>query len=92
MCFVVFYSDFIDMRQVEEIMDYKETLNLPQTSFPMKANLVKKEPEQIKKWEEMNLYHKIRQTSKGREIYILHDGPPYAQRSISIWEPRSTKS
>ena len=72
------------MRQVEEIMDYKETLNLPRTSFPMKANLVKKEPEQIKKWEEMDLYHKIRQTSKGREIYILHDGPPYANGHIHM--------
>ncbi len=65
-------------------MDYKSTLNLPTTSFPMKANLVKLEPELLKKWEENRLYHKIREISRGRERYILHDGPPYANGHIHM--------
>ena len=65
-------------------MDYKATLNLPQTTFPMKANLVKKEPEIIKKWEQENLYHVIQQSSKGRKRYMLHDGPPYANGNIHM--------
>ena len=55
-------------------MDYKESLNLPKTDFPMKASLAKKEPEMLAKWDEMKIYHRIREVSKGREIYILHDG------------------
>jgi isoleucyl-tRNA synthetase len=47
-------------------MDYKQTLNLPQTDFPMKANLAQREPEMLKKWEEMNIYQKIRETAKGK--------------------------
>lgn len=65
-------------------MDYKDTLNLPQTSFPMKANLPRKEPEMLKQWEEQDLYKKIRENSRGREPYILHDGPPYANGSIHL--------
>ncbi|MBC8457940.1 MAG: class I tRNA ligase family protein, partial [Deltaproteobacteria bacterium] len=65
-------------------MDYKATLNLPQTIFPMKANLVKREPEIIKKWEHENLYHVIQQSSKGRKRYMLHDGPPYANGNIHM--------
>jgi len=65
-------------------MDYKQTLNLPKTAFPMKANLVKKEPEMLKKWEEMNLYQLIRESSKGRKRYMLHDGPPYANGNIHM--------
>ena len=65
-------------------MDYKQTLNLPATSFPMKANLARREPEQLKRWEEMRLYQTIRETSKGREPFILHDGPPYANGHIHI--------
>ncbi|MEK7845859.1 MAG: class I tRNA ligase family protein, partial [Nitrospinota bacterium] len=63
-------------------MDYKTTLNLPQTDFPMKANLSQKEPEILKKWEEINIYRKIREVSDGRKKYILHDGPPYANGHI----------
>ena len=59
-------------------MDYKKTLNLPNTKFPMKASLARREPEQLKSWDERRLYEKIRQASKGRESFILHDGPPYA--------------
>jgi len=65
-------------------MDYKDTLNLPRTSFPMKANLATKEPEMLKKWEDMNIYKKIREISKGRKPYILHDGPPYANGDIHL--------
>lgn len=65
-------------------MDYKETLNLPKTDFPMKANLTAKEPEMLARWEEMEIYHKIRAASKGRETYILHDGPPYANGNIHL--------
>ena len=65
-------------------MDYKKTLNLPHTDFPMKANLVKKEPEILKKWEQEDIYSLIRKTSKGRPKYILHDGPPYANGNIHM--------
>jgi isoleucyl-tRNA synthetase len=65
-------------------MDYKKTLNLPETGFPMKANLVNKEPQQLKAWEEMRLYDNLRQASAGREKYILHDGPPYANGHIHM--------
>jgi len=65
-------------------MDYKQTLNLPKTAFPMKANLVKKEPEMLEKWEQMNLYQSIRESSKGRKRYMLHDGPPYANGNIHM--------
>ena len=65
-------------------MDYKKTLNLPNTKFPMKASLAKREPEQLKMWEEKGLYNEIRSASKGRELFILHDGPPYANGHIHI--------
>ena len=65
-------------------MDYKKTLNLPQTGFPMKANLAKREPEQLKKWEQMQLHEKLRKQSRGRKRFILHDGPPYANGHIHI--------
>ena len=65
-------------------MDYKETLNLPQTDFPMKANLQTKEVETMKKWEEEDLYGKTREAKKGKEKFILHDGPPYANGNIHM--------
>ncbi len=65
-------------------MDYKQTLNLPKTPFPMKASLVNKEPAQLEKWEKMNLYRLIREASKGRQPYMLHDGPPYANGNIHM--------
>jgi isoleucyl-tRNA synthetase len=65
-------------------MDYKQTLNLPKTAFPMKANLVKKEPETLEKWEKEGLYQLIRRTSQGRKRYMLHDGPPYANGHIHM--------
>ena len=65
-------------------MDLKKTLNLPATKFPMKANLAKREPEFLKFWEDSRLYEQIRDASKGRELFILHDGPPYANGNIHI--------
>jgi isoleucyl-tRNA synthetase len=65
-------------------MDYKESLNLPKTDFPMKANLSQKEPAMLAMWEETRLYERIRKTAKGRDPYILHDGPPYANGSIHL--------
>jgi len=67
-----------------KLMNFKETLNLPKTHFPMKANLAKREPEQLKKWEDKKLYDKILSISKTRDKYILHDGPPYANGHIHI--------
>ncbi len=64
--------------------DYKETLNLPQTDFQMKARLSQKEPEMLKKWEEAGLYDKIKEAGKDRPKYILHDGPPYANGHIHL--------
>ncbi len=65
-------------------MDYQKTLNLPQTNFSMKANLTQREPLLLAKWEKEKFYSKIRQKSKGRKKFILHDGPPYANGHIHI--------
>ena len=65
-------------------MDYKETLNLPQTDFPMKANLVKREPEILAQWEKDNVYASIREKFKGRPKFVFHDGPPYANGHIHM--------
>ena len=65
-------------------MDYKKTLNLPKTAFPMKGNLAQREPERLKKWNEAELYKKIREEFTGRPKFILHDGPPYANGDIHI--------
>ncbi len=65
-------------------MEYKETLNLPVTDFPMKANLVKREPEVLKRWETEDLYGQIRKEKKGKPKYVFHDGPPYANGHIHM--------
>ncbi|KAF3983995.1 MAG: isoleucine--tRNA ligase [Methylococcales symbiont of Hymedesmia sp. n. MRB-2018] len=65
-------------------MDYKKTLNLPKTAFPMKGNLAQREPERLKKWNVAGLYQKIREKFAGRTKFILHDGPPYANGAIHI--------
>ncbi|MDR0287034.1 MAG: isoleucine--tRNA ligase [Clostridiales bacterium] len=65
-------------------MDYSKTLNLPETSFSMKANLTQKEPEYLKKWEEDRIYEKQLDKNKGRKKFILHDGPPYANGNIHL--------
>ena len=64
--------------------NYKETLNLPNTAFPMKANLAQREPEILDFWEENNLYQKIRKKNNNNKNFILHDGPPYANGDIHI--------
>ena len=64
--------------------DYKSTLNLPRTPFPMKAQLSRREPELLKRWEEEGLYRRVRERAKGRKKFILHDGPPYANGSIHL--------
>jgi len=66
----------------EQTKDYKGTLNLPATDFPMRGNLAKREPDMLKQWQENNLYQKIRNASQGRPKFILHDGPPYANGNI----------
>jgi isoleucyl-tRNA synthetase len=63
---------------------YSQTLNLPQTSFAMKANLVQREPQMRKDWQKGNIYSKIRAARKGAPLYILHDGPPYANGDIHM--------
>ncbi|OAQ15617.1 isoleucyl-tRNA synthetase [Bibersteinia trehalosi Y31] len=65
-------------------VDYKNTLNLPETGFPMRGDLAKREPDMLKNWYEKDLYQKIRQARKGRKTFILHDGPPYANGSIHL--------
>lgn len=65
-------------------MDYKETLLMPKTKFPMRGNLTKKEPEIQAKWEEMNIYKKVQERTNGRQKYVLHDGPPYANGSLHM--------
>ncbi|MBV5338913.1 MAG: isoleucine--tRNA ligase [Deltaproteobacteria bacterium] len=65
-------------------MEYKETLNLPQTDFPMKANLNQREPEMLEKWELNGLYAKLEESGKDKPLYVLHDGPPYANGHIHI--------
>lgn len=60
------------------MIDYKNTLNLPQTDFPMKANLAQTEPERLHAWQQSHLYQKIREINAGKPKFILHDGPPYA--------------
>ncbi len=62
----------------------KKTLNLPQTPFPMKANLSQREPEFLKFWTDLNLYSKLREVKKGKPVFILHDGPPYANGKIHL--------
>jgi isoleucyl-tRNA synthetase len=66
------------------VSDYKQTLNLPKTDFPMRGNLAQREPQMLKKWQEIDLYKRIRDVSAGRPGFILHDGPPYANGEIHI--------
>ncbi|HZQ45504.1 MAG TPA: isoleucine--tRNA ligase, partial [Verrucomicrobiae bacterium] len=65
-------------------MDYKNTLNLPQTGFPMKADLVAREPQRLEKWQGMSLYEKIQAQRANAEKFVLHDGPPFANGDVHI--------
>ncbi|MDY4478709.1 MAG: isoleucine--tRNA ligase [[Pasteurella] aerogenes] len=67
-----------------ENVDYKNTLNLPETGFPMRGDLAKREPAMLKNWYEKQLYQKIRAAGKGKKTFILHDGPPYANGSLHL--------
>lgn len=74
-----------DKTDVEEkTKDYSQTLFLPQTEFPMRAGLPQREPELLARWERIDLYRKLRETAKGRDRFVLHDGPPYANGNIHI--------
>src|SRR5438128_3350488 len=64
--------------------NYKETLNLPRTEFPMKANLAAREPELLRVWEETRLYQQIRKSREDRELFVLHDGPPFANGDVHM--------
>jgi len=64
--------------------DYKDTLNLPATDFPMRGNLAKREPDMLQRWQELDVYNQLRQQRAGQEKFILHDGPPYANGAIHI--------
>lgn len=64
--------------------DYSQTLFLPQTEFPMRAGLPQREPELLARWAKMDLYRKLREAGKGRDRFVLHDGPPYANGNIHI--------
>ena len=72
------------MTDTETTRDYRDTLFLPKTEFPMRAGLPKAEPEWIRRWDAMGLYGKLRETAKGRPPFILHDGPPYANGHIHL--------
>ena len=67
----------------EQATDYKDTLNLPKTDFPMRAGLPKREPEWLARWEEIGIYDRLREKT-GRESFTLHDGPPYANGNLHI--------
>lgn len=72
------------MTDTPEKIDYSKTLYLPETEFPMRAGLPQKEPEMAAKWKQMGLYKKLRASTAGREKFVLHDGPPYANGNIHI--------
>src|SRR5215212_3067163 len=76
------------IRSIIKLMDYmpewKDTVNLPRTEFPMKANLPTSEPETLARWKAMDLYGKIRESRKGAPKFVLHDGPPYANGNIHM--------
>jgi len=65
-------------------MSYKETVFLPQTDFPMRGGLPKKEPEILAQWQEMDIYARLREARADAELFVLHDGPPYANGQLHI--------
>jgi len=69
---------------LEAPLDLKSSLNLPRTRFPMKANLPQHEPQWLARWEELRIYDRLRQARRGRPLYLLHDGPPYANGPIHL--------
>src|SRR6478609_3523659 len=77
-------TDSTKTAQVAESVDYSQTLFLPQTEFPMRAGLPQREPELLARWAKLDLYRKLRQAGQGRDRFVLHDGPPYANGNIHI--------
>ncbi len=65
-------------------LELKATINLPKTAFPMKANLPQNEPKALERWEQLRLYDRIRHARRGAPLYVLHDGPPYANGPIHL--------
>jgi len=81
------------------VAGYRDTLNLPKTDFPMKADLVKREPERLRWWSERGLYRKLREARRGRAVWLLHDGPPYSNAHLhlgtaanKIWKDAAVRS
>src|SRR5437660_4906965 len=70
--------------QKSDVTDYSKTLFLPQTKFPMRAGLPQREPEILKRWNQIDLYRRLRESARGRAKFVLHDGPPYANGNIHI--------
>ena len=68
----------------DQTMDYKHTLNLPETDFPMRGMLPKQEPGRVSQWQDKNIYQRLREARAGAPLFVLHDGPPYANGSIHI--------
>ena len=71
-------------KPAREARDWSKTLNLPETAFAMRAGLPQLEPKLIERWTRIELYKKLREASKGRDKFVLHDGPPYANGNIHI--------
>ena len=65
-------------------MDYNKTINLPKTDFPMRAGLPKREPEMLKRWEDMDLYNELLKKNEGKPRFSLHDGPPFSNGSLPV--------
>ena len=65
-------------------MEYKDTIFLPKTSFEMRANLPQTEPKILEEWDKQKIFKQLREKSKGREKFVLHDGPPYANGHIHM--------
>jgi isoleucyl-tRNA synthetase len=70
--------------ETETKVDLKTTINLPDTPFPLKGNLAQNEPARLRKWEDMDVYERLREARAGRQLYVLHDGPPYANGAIHL--------
>jgi len=65
-------------------MDYNKTINLPKTDFPMRGGLPKREPDMLKRWEDMDLYHELLKKNEGKPLYSLHDGPPFSNGALHM--------